>query len=61
MTTEYSEKMKAWEKRRKEIVRLHNKGKTLREIGAALDPPITGQRVRAVLLKMGVENVGRRA
>ena len=61
MTSEYSDKMKAWEKRRNEMVRLHKKGKTLREIGEALDPPVSRQRVRAVLLQMGVENVGRRA
>jgi DNA-binding NarL/FixJ family response regulator len=61
VTNEYADQKKQWEKRRREIVRLHAKGKTLREIGESLDPPVSRQRVRAVLIQMGVENVGRRA
>lgn len=61
MTSEYSQKMKVWEARRREMVKLHKKGKTLREIGDAMDPPVSRQRVRAVLIQMGVQNVGRRA
>lgn len=61
MTSDYQAKLKDWEKRRNEIVRLHKKGKTLREIGEALTPPVSRQRVRAVLIQMGVQNVGRRA
>lgn len=61
MTSTYQDDLKKWEKRRKEIVRLHSKGKTLREIAEALDPPVSRQRVRAVLIQMGVKNVGNRA
>ena len=61
MTSEYRDKLKAWEKRRNEIVRLHKKGKTLREIGEAFDPPISRQRVYQVLKKLGVEGDGRLA
>ncbi len=57
MTSEYSDKLKVWEKRRNEIVRLHKKGKTLREIGEAFDPPISRQRIYQILRQMGIKNM----
>lgn len=57
MTREYSDKLKAWEKRRNEIVRLHKNGKTLREIGESFDPPISRQRIYQIIRRMGIKNM----